>query len=262
MNSKIYYIDCYQGEIKEGNIGFVKLEDEKIFVMLRGIYAGSGMDCKVYAWDRKGQQTQVMTVSVRNGYGQASSRWPGDMDREKCYGIYIPLYGGKCGKSQIRQCACVDMSVAVKSEQPQEKPVEDQKPISTFKEELPAIGKDKWSQLCITYPQIHLFQDVDTVVIKPKDMVVLTQEYQELATNSFVLHAYYNYRQLLLLRYHDKEKAVYYLGVPGIYYDREKRIAHLFGFEGFENGESRLVNGDNRRAYAGCFGYYMKQVNI
>ena len=44
MNSKIYYIDCYQGENKEGNIGFVKLEDEKIFVMLRGIYAGSGMD--------------------------------------------------------------------------------------------------------------------------------------------------------------------------------------------------------------------------
>ena len=60
-----------------------KLEDEKIFVMLRGIYAGSGMDCKVYAWDRKGQQTQVMTVSVRNGYGQASCRWPGDMNREK-----------------------------------------------------------------------------------------------------------------------------------------------------------------------------------
>ena len=53
MNSKIYYIDCYQGENKQGNIGFVKLEDEKIFVMLRGIYAGSGMDCKVYAWDRK-----------------------------------------------------------------------------------------------------------------------------------------------------------------------------------------------------------------
>lgn len=184
------------------------------------------------------------------------------MNREKCYGIYIPLYGGKCGKSQIRQSNFVDMSVAAKSEQPQEKPVENKKPISTFKEELPAIGQDKWSQLCITYPQIHLFQDVDTVVIKPKDMVVLTQEYQELATNSFVLHAYYNYRQLLLLRYHDEDKSVYYLGVPGIYYDREKRIAHLFGFEGFENGESRLVNGDNRRAYAGCFGYYMKQVNI
>ena len=75
MNSKIYYIDCYQGENKEGNIGFVKLEDEKIFVMLRGIYAGSGMDCKVYAWDRKGQQTQVMTVSVRNGYGQREMLW-------------------------------------------------------------------------------------------------------------------------------------------------------------------------------------------
>ena len=67
MNSKIYYIDCYQGENKEGNIGFVKLEDEKIFVMLRGIYAGSGMDCKVYAWDRKGQQTQEISKKQKGG---------------------------------------------------------------------------------------------------------------------------------------------------------------------------------------------------
>ena len=85
MNSKIYYIDCYQGENKEGNIGFVKLEDEKIFVMLRGIYAGSGMDCKVYAWDRKGQQTshdsfgekRIWTgkLSVAGGYGQREMLW-------------------------------------------------------------------------------------------------------------------------------------------------------------------------------------------
>lgn len=262
MNSKIYYIDCYKGKNKEGNIGFAKLEDEKIFVMLRGIFARSGMDCKVHLLDRKGQQIEVMTVPVRNGYGQANCLWPDEMNREECYGIYIPLYGGRCGKSQIKQPSDVDISIAVVPQKPQEEFVEEKTPISTFAEELPVIGQDKWSQLCMTYPQIHLFEDVDTVVIKPKDLVVLTQEYHELATNSFVLHAYYNYRQLLLLRYHDKEGAVYYLGVPGIYYDREKRIAHLFGFEGFENGESRLVNGDNRRAYTGCFGYYMKQVGI
>ena len=52
MNSKIYYIDCYKGKNKEGNIGFAKLEDEKIFVMLRGIFARSGMDCKVHLLDR------------------------------------------------------------------------------------------------------------------------------------------------------------------------------------------------------------------
>ena len=93
-------------------------------------------------------------------------------------------------------------------------------------------------------------------------MISLTQDYHELATNSFVLHAYFNYRQLLLLRYHQRTEATYYLGVPGVYYEREKRIALMFGFEGFENGESRLVNEDRRQAYAGCFGYYMKQVNI
>lgn len=110
MNSKIYYIDCYQGENKEGNIGFVKLEDEKIFVMLRGIYAGSGMDCKVYAWDRKGQQTQVMTVSVRNGYGQASSRWAGGYgQREMLWYLYTLIWRKMWKKSDqaMRLCGYV-----------------------------------------------------------------------------------------------------------------------------------------------------------
>ena len=99
MNSKIYYIDCYQGENKEGNIGFVKLEDEKIFVMLRGIYAGGGMDYKVYVWDRKGQQTQVMTVSVRNGYGQ----------REMLWHLYTLIWGKMWKKSDqtIKFCGYV-----------------------------------------------------------------------------------------------------------------------------------------------------------
>lgn len=46
----------------------------------------------------------------------------------------------------------------------------------------------------------------------------------------------------------------FYLGVPGVYYDREKMAAEMFGFEAFE--------GKQTPAEPGSFGYYMKSVRI
>lgn len=106
--------------------------------------------------------------------------------------------------------------------------------------------------------------------------MVLTQRYHSLISNSFVLHSYYNYRQLLLFRFEGKQLAdsrlqaansdganvEYYLGVAGVYYEREKRIAQMFGFEGFDIGEARMRGEEKREIYEGCFGYYMKQVEI
>jgi hypothetical protein len=86
--------------------------------------------------------------------------------------------------------------------------------------------------------------------------MVLAEKYHELSSNSFLLHAYYNYRQLLLFRY--SKSGEYYIGVPGIYYERQQRIATMFGFEGFENGsESQELELQN-----GNFGYFMKRVEI
>lgn len=125
---------------------------------------------------------------------------------------------------------------------------------------------DKWSQLLHTYPQVHILPEAQSILIKPRDIIILTEKYHELATNSFVLHAYYNYRQLLLFNYIQGETgdAAYYIGVPGVYYERECRIAQMFGFEGFENGEVRMrEEGERENAlHKGCFGYYMKQVEI
>ena len=59
-----------------------------------------------------------------------------------------------------------------------------------------------------------------------------------------------------------QSKTEYYLGVPGTYYERECRIAEMFGFEGFENGEARMHDEIDRVAHTGCFGYYMKRVEI
>ena len=51
-----------------------------------------------------------------------------------------------------------------------------------------------------------------------------------------------------------KEKETYYLGVPGVFYEREKMVALMFGFEAFE-----CASGEPE---AGEFGYYLRQVEL
>ena len=267
MNRKIFYVDCYYEEVKERNIGFIKLEEEGLFVMLRGLPSRGETVCKVYAVANENDRKYLMDIPLNNGYGQAQMKWSPKIRAQDCHELYIPIDHKRYGRCTIVPENIYNFyqskSDILETAQEKERTLEQESPIiESFTDVMPVMEQDKWKQLCKNFPQVHIFPEADTIVIKPKDMVILTQEYHDLATNSFVLHAYYNYRQLLLLRYHQGQEEIYYLGVPGVYYEREKRIALMFGFEGFENGESRLVNEDRRQAYAGCFGYYMKQVNI
>ena len=119
----------------------------------------------------------------------------------------------------------------------------------------PVCSTDKWEQLCTMYPEIHPFRDNrEYLSIAPKDFVVLCKEYQKLVHNSFLLHGYYNYRHLILGRIRQKDAWQYYIGVPGNFYDREKMVAEMFGFEAFE--------GEKESASPGDYGYYMKRVEI
>lgn len=117
------------------------------------------------------------------------------------------------------------------------------------------LSGDKWVQLCRIYPHIRPFGDKrEYLSVGPRDFVILTRRYQNLVQNSFLLHGYYNYGHVILTRIREGEEDVFYLGVPGVYYEREKQVALMFGFEGFESGTE--VAGD------GGFGYYMKRVDI
>ncbi len=120
----------------------------------------------------------------------------------------------------------------------------------------PVYYEDKWEQLKHMYPQIHPFGDERMFLsITPGDFVILGKEYQRLVNNSFLLHGYYNYRHLILGRYPEEEgEEGFYLGVPGVCYEREKMAAEMFGFEAFEGKREPAAEGD--------FGYYMKRVRI
>ena len=71
----------------------------------------------------------------------------------------------------------------------------------------------------------------------------------ELGNNSFLLHGFYQYKHLLLLRRETEDYIGYYLGVPGIYNEREQMLASMFGFEEF-----RLMKGQETVTVASATG--------
>ena len=112
---------------------------------------------------------------------------------------------------------------------------------------------NKWQQLCAIYPIVHPFGDGRAYLsIEPRDFVVLQERFQPMVQNSFLLHGFYHYRHLLLGRQRQGKDFQYFLGVPGVFYEKEKAVALFYGFESFE--------GATTPAPEGSFGYYMKRV--
>ncbi len=119
----------------------------------------------------------------------------------------------------------------------------------------PHFYEDKWQQLSSIYPHISPFgDDRDYLSIGPEDFVVLQKQYHGLVANSFLLHGYYNYEHLILARIMSLGQVRYYLGVPGNFYEKERQVAILFGFESFECKREPVQDGD--------FGYYCIRVDI
>ena len=151
-----------------------------------------------------------------------------------------------------------------KAPQQEREIVEEREPQSEREESLPEKGiaarvvaaeeirEDKWEQILATYETIHPYGDGRVYVkLEPKDFVIMQGKYQHLVNNSFLLHGFYNYRYLILGKEQGKE---YYLGVPGVFYEREKMVALMFGFEAFD------CEGGN--ASPGGFGYYLRRVEL
>ena len=113
----------------------------------------------------------------------------------------------------------------------------------------------KWEQLSSIYPHIHPFRDArEFLSVGPEDFVVLRERCYQMTHNSFLLHGYYNYRHLLLMRQESSGEIKYYIGVPGNFYEREKQVARMFGFESFEGAREPAWDGD--------FGYYLISVEL
>ena len=121
-----------------------------------------------------------------------------------------------------------------------------QKPVEREKESVP-ISLFEWLEK--THEKICPFgTNEEYFRITVEDIYNLQEEYHVLRNNQFLLHGYYNYKYLILGKKQMDSKE-YWLGVPGIYHEREKMAARMYGFEKFEGAKQRYGVGD--------LGYYL-----
>lgn len=115
--------------------------------------------------------------------------------------------------------------------------------------------EEKWEQLWTVYPHLTPFEDErEYLQMGLGDFVILRERFYRLVHNSFLLHGFYNYQHLILTRLERRGENFYYIGVPGNFYDREKQVALMYGFESFECAKEPAGQGD--------FGYYMIRVEL
>lgn len=118
--------------------------------------------------------------------------------------------------------------------------------------------KVKADRIFASFTRIYPFEDNEIkrcVKLEPKDIGSLPSDTWILSNNSFLLHGYYCYHHLIFAEMIDCYGCRYILGIPGIYHNRERFMARMFGFECFKSIRKRdLKQGD--------FGYWYTEVNF
>ncbi|MGN0390448.1 MAG: DUF6128 domain-containing protein [Wujia sp.] len=125
-----------------------------------------------------------------------------------------------------------------------------------FSEE--ASGKDvcSCSEMLSTYPKLPLFagsQILDGVKIVPQDIGKLDMANWKLGVNSFLSHGYYKYQYLMLGKIKMNKSEAYVIGVPGVFTNKERYLANMFGFRVF-------VPVKKTKIMTGNFGYWVSEI--
>lgn len=279
---EIIYLTYYQAEEKKGNAGYAKVEirdGEGILCLtakgIPDIWSGV-YPVSVYDGEKRIQEGKI---TIRSGCAGESFRIPGVQSIDR---VEIML-GSSCRvEGASKNYICSEKRENQRKEHAQEAPEKKtkEKQVQVVEKKVPAaqqqtgerriltmqfrtderkasetqqeVREDKWEQILNTYEVLHPYGDDRTYIkLEPKDFVIMQAKYQNLVNNSFLLHGFYNYRYLIL----GKEKETeYYLGVPGVFYEREKMVALMFGFEAFEC--------EGGIARPGGFGYYLRKVEL
>lgn len=95
--------------------------------------------------------------------------------------------------------------------------------------------------------------------IQRQELSRLPRKDWRIANNSFLLHGFYNYHHLLYIEEDGKK----WIGVPGIYHEKEKMAANAFGFTEFRRIQDVPITlAENEQNTYEDFGYWCRQVGI
>ena len=259
---QISYIDLIENELKRGNAGFIKWEkyDEChiLSVFINGLKNIFNKEVNVSLENGH----SIGKLSIKNGKAEGTFLITrGEKDWEPIIRVIrIPLdeekelvaeFEGAERPVEIAEAAEEVASVEGQAEEKEKEPVTVLEKIlpETVEREWDLDSKSAWEILSKTHELIYPFRNsVGCYRIFPKDINLLHENYHSLQNNQFLMHGYYNYRHLIIFPKKDDENE-FWLGVPGIYHEREKIAARMFGFEKFEGTKKEYRVGD--------LGYYL-----
>lgn len=272
---QISYLELREHGQRIRNVGYAKLEclDKKyIFTLqINGIQAIEGRKVQLYLQKETGEELLCEPVVSRGEIACRREEEKGKnndeihgvrvriRENEEITGDFIkPDIGKKLSKPSVKKTDMISQEPAAIPNRTENKVIikaEHADAVSQESKNVLQMKDTKWEQLSSIYPHIHPFRDArEFLSVGPEDFVVLRERCYQMTHNSFLLHGYYNYRHLLLMRQEKSNQILYYIGVPGNFYEREKQVARMFGFESFE--------GTREPAWEGDFGYYMIPVEL
>lgn len=285
---KIGFVDYYINGVKSGNVGVVRQkvtsEGLHLSVELSGLEHWSNFCSQVYVGSAEGKRN-VFQLDITGGNGRKEVLLP--FSDIKGSGKLIFKFGNDCyGVTELCEVpeellmhkkiekAVIEKTVQ-KEEIKEEETNEEEKTEEKIKEEPQEMQyiqgeinaetlsdeeeelleecmepqPDKWEMIKRKYPILYPFRGQGPYVsIKPVDLQLLQGKYHSLAENSFLMHAFYQYRNLILGEYSMDGNTYFYVGVPGEFAKKEQTAAAMFGFEGYE--------------YSGDLGYYLYRVEL
>ena len=282
-----YLYECESGN-KSKNVGFIRVNvrgaETTMEVYLRNMSHGSDAG-KIYALvhDADLQGIELGEIKVENGQNASCFEFQTDDIMEQAFsinnieGIGIRLDSGvyiaSCWKDEY-----ADAIVRGEFEK-------DISPEEGYIEEALAVAEDS------SKPKTEKSLDIEaTLEISPeivRDGPYTTYEKIDLsqirnlpspnwhlATNSFLLHGFWNYGYLVLKKDVAEDKEILSLGVPGVFEKPEAIMAIYFGFPSFEEIPEEMVNAElnqrmsisrikeNQETKTGAFGCWFVRLKI
>lgn len=118
-------------------------------------------------------------------------------------------------------------------------------------------NESEFEKLFINADYVDVFEDdyfYDCVELVPERLKKLPVEDEAIINNSFLVHGYYNFKHILFGKVRENDNGThYFIGVPGMYCNRERFMASMFGFGNFKKSH----RSDYSNPY---FGYWYQEI--
>lgn len=120
----------------------------------------------------------------------------------------------------------------------------------------PITPSSRWQKIQESYPHTQPFFDDEIhecVKLSLKDIPTLAQQSLYIGNNQFLTHGYQTFHHFLLGRMEGLRPEEYVLGVPGVYDEKERFLAAMFGFPNFKPARNKAIR-------PGQFGYWYRVI--